>query len=639
MNEDLLTTNQIINSNKKYELIVPTTNTIKYKFFISSDNRDFNIHPYAGNFSINLPIEITNVSDIKLLDINIKKKYVFNKYNILEWQYNNTPDIPIEEINSIAKIDKYFNLTRVLYGYTKQFETNGNNILFNFKSNNEIHIALFGEGKADNYNLLKAITLTDTNSRSTTSDPVRILFRSINGEQIYKYTINSISQFTPENSNMKKVYILKVNAFDDYNKPFNNYFEKNGHILMYIYHPITPEISKYIPIKYNNDGYLGDYIKLLKNPTIYNNAIFDIKVDYPNLSDILEQEIVISNTEIDELLNIDIPKNNKFSTYINDISTLKECKTMIETVNIIHNFNYYTWKFTYNTNIRLEHFRVLTVTLTYNLNKVFINNNELDEHDVIYYNDKYYSLYRDSDKNLFYYNKPSIKKSITVNINVVSNCTVTENSTIFFRTLQINNTGFGSNWNNFTISKKVPIHKIFVYGIHNQIVLKVSTIGDFTVGDKIVIRDSNIKNKGVLQDNIPKFISKIQAIKDGYLVTIDLDTFFVGNNKNKEFYEYGSGGYIAKIANPRELVYTGDIYFNLKNCNYIDILNNSDISKVFSVINKNNNIIGGQFQTETYIKNLEKLDIDLVKTNNKPYLCIDTVSMLLEITKVKKVDR
>ena len=45
MKEDLLTTNQIINSNQKSELIVPMNNSLTYKFFISSDNRNIDLYP------------------------------------------------------------------------------------------------------------------------------------------------------------------------------------------------------------------------------------------------------------------------------------------------------------------------------------------------------------------------------------------------------------------------------------------------------------------------------------------------------------------------------------------------------------------------------------------------------------------
>tara|TARA_B110000879_G_scaffold145058_1_gene188376 strand:- start:487 stop:702 length:216 start_codon:yes stop_codon:yes gene_type:complete len=69
----------------------------------------------------------------------------------------------------------------------------------------------------------------------------------------------------------------------------------------------------------------------------------------------------------------------------------------------------------------------------------------------------------------------------------------------------------------------------------------------------------------------------------------------------------------------------------------MDILNNFKIRKIFAITNKNNNIIGGDFKTTTFIKNLEKIDIDLVDVNNESCSDIDYVSMVLEITKIKKV--
>ena len=87
----------------------------------------------------------------------------------------------------------------------------------------------------------------------------------------------------------------------------------------------------------------------------------------------------------------------------------------------------------------------------------------------------------------------------------------------------------------------------------------------------------------------------------------------------------------------KPLIYQSDIYLNLKNCNYIDILNGSKIRKTFSIINKNNNIIGGKFNTPKFIKNLEKIDIDLTEDNNNTCLDIDYVSIILKIIKVKKL--
>ena len=641
MNEDLLTTNQIINSNLKSELVVPIKNTLQYKFFISSANRDINMYPAAANFSIKLPIEITNVSDITLTDINIKRKAkIFNQYDILEWGYSNDIDhIPLEKINNIEKIDNHFNLNKVLYGYTKSFKTKGCCILFNFKSANIIHLSLFGDDESDTYNLFNTITIDDLAPDDSIHKPINITFRAIDENIVYNYTLNSITQINTNDPKMKKVYILNVISSENYIKPFNNYFTKSGHILMYVYHPIDDEISKYIPVKYKNNGYLRDYEKLLKNPTIHNNDVFGVKSNLINMSDVLGGKDILIDSEIDELLNIDRPDNNIFSIYVNDVQTLEECKMKIQTINTAYNFNNYIWKFTYKESILLEHFKTLRVTLTYKSNKVYINTNELQIGDIVYINNKYYSLYRDENKNLFYYtNSHTPAAGGNRELCVLSNCIITENTKKFFNSMKINYIKSGSNWNNFNISKKVPITKLFVYGIHNQVVLELHTLDGFNIGDKVVIRNSRIENKGILHDNIPKFISKIYKREHTYLVTIDLDTFFVGDNETNEFYEYGSGGYIAKILEPKSLSYKGDIYFNLKHCNYIDILNSSDIRKVFSIINKNNNIIGGKFQTNTFIKNLEKINIDLLKTDNKPCSDIDYVSMILTITKVKKVD-
>ena len=229
MNEDLLTTNQIINSNNKSELIVPiNNNTLEYNFFISSDNRNIDIYPYSGKFSIDLPIEITNVSDITLTDINIiKRKHVFSKYNILEWKYKNDDDfIPVEKINTLEKIDDYFNLNKILYGYTKAFETKDSSILFNFKYDNIIHLSLFGEDKAVSYNLFNIINLNNNNNTGNNHKPIRIVFRSINGDLRYIYTLKNIREISVDDPRMKKLYILNVIPTEKYIKPFNNYYEQ-----------------------------------------------------------------------------------------------------------------------------------------------------------------------------------------------------------------------------------------------------------------------------------------------------------------------------------------------------------------------------------------------------------------------------
>tara|TARA_B110000977_G_C11011539_1_gene467887 strand:- start:521 stop:1477 length:957 start_codon:yes stop_codon:yes gene_type:complete len=316
---------------------------------------------------------------------------------------------------------------------------------------------------------------------------------------------------------------------------------------------------------------------------------------------------------------------------------MEECKTKIETVKSYYNSRNYIWKFSYKDGILLEHFEVVTVRLTYESDKIFINNTEFCSGDIIYVNSRYHALYVDEHNNLFYYKILADDTHESTEIYVLSKCNITNNTKKFFDSLKINYSKYGSNWNNFNISNKESIHKLFVYGIHNQVVLEVKTLNGFKVGDKVVIRDSNIENRGILNDNIPKFISEVYKKPDSYLLTIDLGTMFVGNKDIKEFYEYGSGGYIGKIIEPEPLVYEGDIYFNLKNCNYVDILNNSNIRKIFAITNKNNNIIGGDFKTTTFIKNLEKIDIDLVDVNNESCSDIDYVSMVLEITKIKKV--
>ena len=388
---------------------------------------------------------------------------------------------------------------------------------------------------------------------------ILLSFRSISGDMVYNYTLNSISEFNNDTDpKMKKVYILNVTPEKPYVKQFNNYFENSVHVLMYIYHPINKAISEYIPARYKNKNHLINYDRLLKNPSIHNNDIFGTKCNLIDISGHLKKKYNSIDFSVDELLNIDIPKTNIFSIYINDIQTLEEFKIKIENISTNHKGFPYIWKFSYKKNIILEHFKVLNVTLTYKSNKVYLNSNELKQYDIIYVDSKYYSISIDKDSNLFYYdaNLHSDRSFIT-DIYILSQCIITENTRKLFNSLKIKYIKEGLCWNNFNISKKTPINKLFVYGINNHIVLELATIDNLNIGDQIVIRDVNIENRGILHDNIPKFISKISKKKDKYLVTIDLDTFFVGNDETKEFYEYGNGGYISKIIDRVPLLYDG----------------------------------------------------------------------------------
>jgi hypothetical protein len=358
----------------------------------------------------------------------------------------------------------------------------------------------------DNYNIFNIINVDISKSDGAPPTPIRIIFRSIKGGTAYMYTLIDIKEVLTNDAFMKKVYILNVTPEDNYSKPFSNYFDKSGHILMYIYHPIQDNICKYIPMKYIADGYLKDYNKLIKNPIIHNNKVFGGMSTETSIASLVGEKDILTDTVVDELLNIGIPKNNTRSIYITNVQTMEECKTKIETVKSYYNSRNYIWKFSYKDGILLEHFEVITVRLTYESDKIFINNTEFCPGDIIYVNSRYHALYVDEHNNLFYYKILADDTHESTEIYVLSKCNITNNTKKFFDSLKINYSKYGSNWNNFNISNKESIHKLFVYGIHNQVVLEVKTLNGFKVGDKVVIRDSNIENRGILNDNIPKFI-------------------------------------------------------------------------------------------------------------------------------------
>ena len=623
MQEDLLTTNQIINSNKESELIVPLYNTLKYKFFISSNTRDKHKFPLASKFSADLPFEITNICNINLLDINIKKKTsVFKKNNIFEWEYpNKNIQIPIEQINTIEKINNYFNLNKVLYGYTKAFDTNECSILFTFKSNNIIQISLFGNDKAETYDLFKIIKVKNP--------CIKLSFMSITGDLKYDYILKSISEININDSKMKKVYNLNVISEKIYMQPFSNYFNNKGNILMCIYHSIVDDISSNIPLKYHNKEnklFLMDYHKILTNSNINNDYVFGKRCIIPEFT-IKKQDIKVEN-----LLNIDPPKNNQFRILLNDVTSFKECKKKLEK-EIIYNDCKYIWKFTYSDQIVLEHFKILNYKLIKLNNRIYIDKGaNLNKDDILCIKNRYYSVrIDDNNKPYFYTNNDNVFKDP---IYLLTECILTKNSRKFLDSLQISYQKKDSSWNNFTISEKNPINKIFVYGINNSIVVETNSIDNLNIGDKVVIRDAEIENKGILKDNIPKFIFNICKKKTKYLITIYLEGFFIGNNKIPEFYEYGNGGYLSKVINPNS-IHDENIYLNLANCNYINVLNNPKIIKTFAIINKDNNISGGKFTTKKLLKSLFKLNINLLKDDNT-YIDIENVSIVLEVIKEKK---
>jgi len=394
MNEDLLTTNGIINLDKQSELIVDFDESKEYKFFISSEYRDTLKFPNPSEFVIQLENDLSRINNLKLLEIEINKyKTLFNKPYIFEWEYpENEKLIPIEDINSIEKIDDKFKLNRVLYGYTKSFDTNNTAILFTFTSPEIIIISLFGDG-AKYHDLYKVIIPSTL--------PISITFTSLDSDISYSYTLKDIELYDiPDGQSIKKAYKLTVIP-DNLTtcKPFNNCFNNNGHILMYIHNKINHEMDSYIPSNYKKQNRLIIYDKLLKNPVIHNNLIFGTNIDYKIEYFLLEKYKNIKPIEIDSIPCIDKPKYNKFSVFIESGDTLEICSEKLQNKKIIYKDRQYYWRIKAKPYIILEHYQILNTNPTKKNDKIYLNveNNSVNRKNIIFTNNNLCQHYLSSN--------------------------------------------------------------------------------------------------------------------------------------------------------------------------------------------------------------------------------------------------
>ena len=224
---------------------------------------------------------------------------------------------------------------------------------------------------------------------------MKLSFKSVRDNYKYDCVLNSISELDNNiDRNMRKFYILNVVPKESYIKPFGNYFENRGDILMYIYHSISEDISEYIPFRYTNGNYLTEYEKLLKNPDIHNEQLFGLNCSSYDISSHLKTQYNSDTLITTDLLNIDIPKNNSFMCLINNVKTLEECKIQIEKDIITYKNNKYLWRFTHNKNIILEHLKVVYTTFNKIDNKVYIGSDLVKVSDIILIANKYYLLYK-----------------------------------------------------------------------------------------------------------------------------------------------------------------------------------------------------------------------------------------------------
>ena len=628
--DDLITTNQIVYTNTNTEVPNPSlkNNTTVHNFFISSNNRDVNLYPKAAAFTTHLVDPLTNIISIKLCNISVNRKSdVISKRHILEWKYLNTAtrDIPIELIHTIEKIDAYFKLIRVLYGYTRVPVPVEKGILFSFKPN-YITIQLLGSGDQGYYDLFKLI------DRDTF--PLRVRFVSVDKEIEFSCMVDNIEEFDNSTGGLlKKMYKLTLQGDTACGRPFQQCVENQGHILMYIYNPITEAIAQYIPSYYSRDNYLIDYDTLLRNPNIHNSVIFGEKIQI-NLETFLSPHYLnIPLIDVVELPLIDLPRPGKQSLFIN-VDTLLSCKKCIEDFICYYENREFVWKCDFKNYLVLSHYQVLGVVPETIGNRSFINHPDVTDFNVIRVQNSYYSIRRDLVSGRYYFynysNIPMVKPIL-----LLSPCTVTPATETFFTTLGIDTGSPGTEtsvWNNFKYSPEIAVEKTFIYGLSNNLIIQTNSFGDLRLGDRVSLSNLGVKNHGVLCENIPKFITNIKVIDDlTVFMTINLGSFYMGSSVGGDLLQIGEGGYLRKII-PFRKPQISNLYITMPDCNYIETLNNRTLHKVFAILNSKNDLVGGIFKTPTPLKNLHDLKITVLQKDGSVASDVTEANFVFEIT-------
>lgn len=596
MEDDLLVTNKIINQNSESGLIIPGRKNEMYTFFISSENRNKEKYPSANNYSFKLLNPIKNIKVVKLVDTYISYTTVINNSYILDWNYERNKIIPFEKINSIEKINKYFNLSHILYGYTNGFDKNNPSILFNFKDEQTITISLFADSSI-NCNIFNVI---DKNF------PKLIKFISLEYNIIYECMLNNIEELTIfDDINLKNVYKLSVEPTIYKKTPFNTCSKNWGHVFMYIYNPINKTNLRFIPEEcyylYNKKYFLKDVNSLIKTPEINNNQVFNINIEIPyNILNNRHSNMVKYN-----IYDVDIPieKNTK---YINNITGLNNLIKQIEDIVVINNNKTFIWKFDNRDNrLLLQHFQICKNTLikkdpiSY---KIFIEL-DLNTNDLILIDNNYHLIYKDGLKPYFIANDYIFNGIIHKDVFVLTECLITSESLIKDFHLNYSHKCY----NNFKIIDSLDIIEGYLYNTNDYIIVKTKTRNSFKIGDAVMFSKEN----KTLHNCSMKYIKHIEEKKDAVFITISLG-YILENNKNG-FLKFDLRGSINKISYKPWNYTDHDLILKIDKINYIDILTDNTKDKAFAIIN-NTTASGG----DCHFENLTKLeDINISFMGNR----------------------
>ena len=628
MNEDLINTNKIINSDNTSELLIKMKKNNTNRYFFSSNFREKDNYPSVSDFSIRFMNEIHNITSIKLTNFNILlKKNNLNKNYIFRWSYSNKKRIPAEKINTIKKVDDYFKLNNVLFGYTKPINTQKPSIFINFKNETTILLSFF----SGNYHVDDLETLIN-------DLPIKLSFVSIDYKNIfncYVTSIESINNIT--DTRLTKMYKLNIISEQEYTKPFLDCFKNNGRVLIYLYNFINETTINYIPSKYRyfskkiNKYFLVNYDEILKNPCIKNKLLFGDNYTLNNIDEALM--IKYKNSEqivFQETVNIDLPDNNYLTAIISEVGAFSDCKKQLEEKKYFYEGSEFIWKFNYNKNlISMSHYKktIATVISIKNSNKIQIKNCSLKKNDIVLIDNHYFNVNENISGGFFYYsefqrNDTDRKRDILIAKPVYIKKTASK----LLEDLDIKYS-VGPNWffNNYNTNDKVKIENSYIYGYTNKITIQVLELHKFCISDKIGFISKHLLfgeyTKGTIIEIVIK--DKIE------ILTIDLGTLFIGEDDILEYTLYDLEGHIFKLQNP----IGGDekmMYMKVPDCNSINIINNPLLREVFAIINKGV-VIGAETETGSCPKKLDKFSIKLVNNKNICVKNIKEINFILDI--------
>ena len=628
MNEDLLDTNKIIDSENTSELLIKMKNRNTNRYFFSSNFREKSKYPSVSDFSIHFMNEINNISSIKLSNLNISlKKNNLNKNYIFRWSYSKQKPIPAEKINTIQKIDNYFKLINVLFGYTKPFDIQKPSIFINFKNATTILLSFFSNG--DSVNNLDLLI---------NNLPVKLSFVSIDYKNIFNCYVKSIELIDNiTDPRLRKMYKLNIISKHNYTKPFLDCFKNNGRILIYIYNFINDNIINYIPSRYRyfskviNKYFLVNYSEILKNPCIKNNLLFCNNYTPTNIHEVLLLKYINSEQIIfQETINIDLPDNNCFTSIISELETFSDCKKQLEENIYFYGGEQFIWKFNSNKNIiNMGHYKKIEAKIISieNSNKIQIKNNSIKKHDIVLINDKHFNINEDINGKFFYYDKFQIENTEYVKeILIAKPVYIEKQNAGLLRDLDIKYED-KADWffTNYNTSHKIKIEQSFTYGYGNIITILISELQLLCLGDKLRFISNNPLfgkyTKGTIIDITHKEQMKV--------LIVDLGSLYIGDVGINEYKSYELVGHIFKIDNPNE-VDDNLMYVKVPNCNTINIINNPLLREVFGVIN-NGNIIGCETEINNCPKKIDKFSIKLVNNKNICVKNIKEINFILDI--------